>query len=171
MKRCPTCQQIYPDNVGDICPSDSTHLVYASETGTPYDNQAQWQPPPAGWNYPPPGQSSAGPAQDVGGNGLYTTAMLCGICATVFPILAIAILASVRGYGDMGLAKLGSILMFLTLIMGLTAISLGVVATSLAGRNSARRAKGILGLCLGILPFLVLLILILASDVRPRFPY
>jgi hypothetical protein len=153
MKRCPTCQQTFPDTVGDICPNDTANLVYASETGNPYGGQPQWQQSPTGWASLPQGQYayvSSSPA--IGGSGISTTALISGICATFFPILAYGIASSARDYSAL---KLAAILMYLTIIMGLTAINLGVVAISLSNGDSSRKTKGTIGLCLGILPFFV----------------
>jgi hypothetical protein len=45
------------------------------------------------------------------------------------------------------------------LISGLTALILGIVAISMANRNpSVSKAKGIVGLCLGAIPLLLMLI-------------
>ncbi|HEX8889908.1 MAG TPA: hypothetical protein VF779_12200 [Pyrinomonadaceae bacterium] len=156
MKRCPTCQQTFPDTVGDICPNDAASLAYVSETGNPYDNQPRWQQPPAGWATPPQGQFNYKPSLGVGSSSLSTTALICGICATFFPLMAYALASSARDYATI---KLAVILMYLTIIMGLTAINLGIVAASLANGDSARKTKGIIGLCLGILPFFIFMML------------
>lgn len=129
-----------------------------------YDNQ-QWQPPPMGGGYPPPGQSSyVPPTAAIGGNGLSTAALITGICATGFPILGFVLLVTGSRSYALGLIKFGTILLFLAFFVGVIAISLGIVSVSLAGQNSARRAKGIVGLCLGILPFFVLMILMMISN-------
>lgn len=168
MKHCPTCQRAYPDTVGDICPNDAAKLVYASSPGTPYDSQPQWQPPPSGWGYPPSGQYVSAPPPTRGGGGLSTIALINGICATVFPLLAYSILSSASRF-EIGSYKFSMVLIYLTIIMGLTAINLGIVAICLADQNSARKTKGIVGLCLGILPFFVLMILALSAG--PRIPF
>jgi hypothetical protein len=65
--------------------------------------------------------------------------------------------------------KFASILFLLMFITGLTAINLGIVALSMAGQNSARKAKSIIGLCLGTVPFLLLIVIFMASGPRFRF--
>ena len=130
-----------------------------------YDNQ-QWQPPPMGGGYPPPpGPSGYAPtAPAIGGNGLSTAALITGICAVGFPILGYILLSTVSSPYDMGLIKFGTILFFLAFFVGVIAISLGIVSVSLAGQNPARKAKGTVGLCLGILPFVVLVILMMSAS-------
>jgi hypothetical protein len=138
-----------------------------------YDNQ-QWQPPPMGGGYPPPpGPSGYGATTTAAvGNELFTGALITGICSVVFPLLGIVLLATLRSTMSIGLAKLGSIFFFLTFIVGIVAICLGIVSVSLAGHDSGRKAKGVVGLCLGILPFAVMVILALVSESRmPGVPY
>jgi hypothetical protein len=134
-----------------------------------YDNQ-QWQPPGSG--YPPPGGYGSSTTTVTVGNTVFTGALVSGICSIIFPLLGIVLLATLRSTMSLTLAKFGGICFFLTFIVGIVAICLGTVAISLAGQDSGRRAKGIVGLCLGILPFAVIFILMLVSESRmPGMPY
>lgn len=134
-----------------------------------YNNQ-QWTPP--GGGYPPSGGYGTSSNNSAIGNAVFTGALVTGVCSVIFPLLGIVLLATLRSTMSMGLAKLGGICFFLTFIVGIVAICLGTVAISLAGQDSGRRAKGIVGLCLGILPFAVIFILMLVSESRmPGMPY
>jgi hypothetical protein len=136
-----------------------------------YNNQ-QWPPP--GGGYPPPPQSGYGTpiSTPAVGNAVFTGALITGICSVVFPLLGIVLLATLRSTMDLTLMKLGSIFFFLTFFVAMVAICLGTVAISLAGQDSGRKAKGIVGLCLGLLPYLVIVILILVANTRvPGMPY
>jgi len=134
-----------------------------------YNNQ-QWTPP--GGGYPPSGGYSTPTSTLSVSNSLFSGALITGICSVVFPLLGIVLLMGARSAMSVALIKLGGIFLFLTFIVGIVAISLGTVAIALAGQDSGRRAKGIVGLCLGILPFAVILILSLFTESRmPGMPY
>lgn len=116
MKRCPTCQQTYPDYAPDQCPNDGARLIseatpppqqqyyaggqpfnpYAAQGNQPPAPQ-QWQPPGQNWGggyqqpqpgqYPPPYGS---PYAQVGGSrGLSTAAFLSGLGAFIILVLII----------------------------------------------------------------------------------
>jgi hypothetical protein len=169
MKSCPTCQQVYPDNGPDYCPNDRTPLVSSpagyNQGATP---GSQWQPPPPNWGYTPSDQyqPSAPDASTPGSSMLSSAALFTGIGAIFALVLGFILSASAASSypPSMGTAKFAGILFFLMIIAGITAINTGIVAIALANRNPGRKAKGIVGLCLGILPFIILIILIMAAN-------
>jgi hypothetical protein len=184
MKSCPSCQQVYPNDGPQFCTNDGTPLVSSSEYGAdasgyrwqtpggqpPQQRQQQnWQPPPPpGWGYYPPGQYSPPgygmpypPAQ--GGEGLASAALFTGIGTVGSLILGIVIMYAGAGSFNIGMAQFGAILVFLSLIAGLTALILGIVTISMSNRNPAiSKAKGIVGLCLGVIPLLLMIIGLIA---------
>jgi putative Mn2+ efflux pump MntP len=65
---------------------------------------------------------------------------------------------------------MGGILILLSFLVGLTALILGIVATSMSNRNPAiSKAKAIVGLCFGALPLLLMLIGLIAGSPFRRF--
>jgi hypothetical protein len=95
-----------------------------------------------------------------------------GIIAVATLVLGFVLSASASSsyYGpNIGLVKFVSILFMLMFITGLTAINVGIVAVSMASQNPTHKAKSIVGLCLGAVPFLLLIIIFMASGPRFRF--
>jgi hypothetical protein len=172
MKNCPSCQQVFQDDALEYCTYDGTPLV---RTTTAYGGGpaagSQWQSPPPGYGYmpggnyqptpggayPPPYGYASAPA---GGEGIAKASMILGICSASM-VVVIFILAATMGHSyDAGV--FAGILFILALLAGLTAIILGIVALSMAGRNPrVSKAQGIVGLCLGAIPILLLFIGIL----------
>jgi hypothetical protein len=168
MKRCPNCQQTFPDNAPDLCPYDGTLVVNDTAQQQQYYAGAQ---PPQGWGYPPPSQPDT--AYPTSATKLATIALIMGITAVSSLVLAFILGASASNsyYGpNVGMVKFATLLILLMFLTGLTAINVGIVALSMASQDSTRKAKSIVGLCLGILPFLLIIILIMAaSGPRLRF--
>jgi hypothetical protein len=181
MKSCPSCRQVYPNDGPDFCTNDGTPLVSSSSEygsgSTGYGWQsgggqyppppAGWQPPPQNWGQPPPGQYAPYgyqmpyPPSQGGGGGLATAALFTGIGTIAALLLGFAlILSTARSYNyNLGLLQFGGILILLSLISGLTALILGIVAVSMSNRNPAiSKAKGIVGLCLGAIPLLLMIV-------------
>src|SRR5947209_1253014 len=136
-----------------------------------YDNQ-QW--PPSIGGPPSSGQAEYGVPASSESGGISTAALITGICSVVFPLVAYLVLKSatesvrtMSNTTDLGLFKFGAILLFLTRLVCVVAVSLGIVAACLAGQNSGRRAKGIVAVCLGLLPYLVFIILVLTDTRLP----
>lgn len=175
MKRCPSCQQMFPDNAPDQCPYDGTYLVgdappqnqYYGAGQQPYGqpgDPAQWQPP-GGYqqpgSYPPP--PYGGPyAPSAPAGGLSKGALFTGIGALATFI--IAVILAVIGYSS-GLGALRDmlpiigILSLLSLLAGLTAVILGIVVLSQSSRNPAMsKVHGILALIFGAIPIILWLI-------------
>ncbi|MDT4897873.1 MAG: hypothetical protein QOH25_2950 [Acidobacteriota bacterium] len=169
MKNCPSCHTTYPDDGPEYCVNDGTPLVSSDPS---YSPGGQWNaPPPQNWGYPPPlPPDSASPP---GAARLASTALIMGIIATASLILGFLLSASASNsyYGpNVGMIKFASILFILMFITGLTAINLGLVALSMSGQNPSRKAKSIIGLCLGFLPFLLIIILFMAAN-GPRLRF
>ncbi len=172
MKRCPNCQQTFPDNAPDLCPYDGTAVVYdASQQqyyagggqqpyGTP-GGQAQWQPPPpAGGYYQQPGQYPppyGGPyAPRAGGGGLSKAALFTGIGALSGFIIAILFAVIAVNSRNRDLLPVVGIFAILALLAGLTAVVLGIVTLSMANRNPMmNKVHGILGIVFGAIPILL----------------
>jgi len=185
MKRCPTCQQTYPDPGPDHCPHDGTRLItdapqqpyYAGGQpppyGTPY-NPSQGQQPPGGYypqspgqppgQYPPPPPYGGQYAPVVGSKALSSAAFLCGLGAFIILVLIIVLYALARnGTFDIDtLITLASImrpLSWLMLLAAAASIVLGIIALVTAGRNPAlSKPKAIVGMCLGAIPLLLFFI-------------
>jgi hypothetical protein len=183
MKRCPTCQQIYPDHVPDQCPNDGTRLIsdqqqqqyYAGAQPPPYGapgDPSQWQqqqPPPPGGYYQQPGQYPpppyGGPYAPVGGSrALSTAAFWSGLGAFILLAAIIVVYSLARnGAFDLDtlitLARILQPLSWLMLIAGAASVVLGVVSLVMSGRNPAlSKVKAILGMCLGAIPLLLFFI-------------
>lgn len=183
MKQCPSCRQFYPNDGPDYCTNDGTPLVFsASDSGsgssgyawqTPSGQfapprPANWQPPPPNWGHQPPGQYAPYGypmpyPQATGSPGLATAALFTGIGTIAALVLGFILIASASRSYDRGMIQFGAILIFLSIISGLTALILGIVATSMSNRNPAiSKAKSIVGLCLGAIPLLLILIGLIA---------
>ena len=149
MKRCPSCQQMFPDNAPAQCPYDGTYLV-SDAPPPPYYGGGP--PPPYGGPYAP--SAAAG--------GLSKAALFTGIGA-LGPFI-IAIVLAVIGYsGGLGtlrdLLPIIGILGLLALLAGLTSVILGIVVLSQANRNPAmNKVHGILGIIFGAIPIILWLI-------------
>lgn len=173
MKRCPTCQQTYPDYGPDHCPNDGTHLIndaqqqqYYPGGPPPYGasgNPSQWQPPPpqGGYyqqpgQYPPPPPPYGNPyAPTAGGGGLSKAALFTGIAAAVTFVLGFTLVVIAIKSINLSLAQVGSIFMLLSLVAGIAAIVLGIITLAMAGKNPAMsKAQGIIGLVLGVIPII-----------------
>lgn len=169
MKNCPTCQTTYPDDGPEFCVNDGTPLVRSDPS---YNQGGQWNaPPPQGWGYPPPVPPDSD--SQSGASRLASIALLMGIIATASLILGFLLSASAASSfsgPNVTMVKFATILFMLMFITGLTAISLGFVALSMASQNPTRKAKSIVGLCLGFLPFLLIIILFMASS-GPRLRF
>lgn len=187
MKRCPTCQQTYPDNAPDFCPNDRTPLINDAQQQyygggqqqqpPPYAPQGnpppppQWQPPGQNWggSYQQPGQYAQSPygapyAPTGGSKALSTGAFLSGLGAFLIMVVIIIFYALARnGAFDLDtlitIARILQPLSWLMLIAGVASIVLGIVSLVTAGRNpSASKPKAIIGMCLGAIPLLLFLI-------------
>lgn len=171
MKSCPTCHQVYPDNGPDYCTNDGTPLQSAGADYNPAAGQGgQWgappPPPPGGYNYQPgaPYSPQGGgyppynyaPASGAG-KGVAKAALFTGISATGLLIIAIAI-AAAGGINRDTMTVVG-ILGLLMLLCCLGSIVLGIVALSMAGKDSGvSKPAAIIGMCLGALPLILWLI-------------
>jgi hypothetical protein len=189
MKTCPSCQQVYPNDAPDFCTNDGTPLVSsASESDSGSSGYAwqtsgtqpspppspNWQPPPPNWGYGQPGQYAPPGqyiphgyqmpyAQTTGGGGLATAALFTGIGTLAALVLGLIIMFAAFRSFNLSMYQLGAILVFLSLISGLTALILGIVAVSMSNRNPAiSKAKGIVGICLGAIPLLLMIIGLIA---------
>jgi hypothetical protein len=189
MKSCPSCQQQYPDNGPEFCTNDGTPLVvsasgygssgyaWQSSGGQPSAPQSPptgWQPPPPpGWGQTP-GQYNPynyqmpyPPSTGSGGGGLATAALFTGIGTIAALIIGYLIMITAASSFNLGMIQFGAILVFLSVISGLTALILGIVAVSMSNRNpSISKAKGIIGLCLGAIPLLLMIIGLIARSAR-----
>ena len=186
MKTCPSCQQVYPDDGPRFCLNDGAPLArstkepdsgssgYAWQSSGGQRPQASWQPPPPNWGYGQPGQF-APPGQYVphgyqmpyqqasGGGGLATAALFTGVGTMAALVVGIIIMVVAAGSFNIGMYQFGAILVFLSLISGLTALILGIVCVSMSNRNPAiSKAKGIIGICLGAIPLLLMIIGLIA---------
>jgi hypothetical protein len=170
MKSCPSCQQVYTDDGPDYCLNDGTPLVKTVSQynpGAAYSNQWQPQAPP-GWGnqpsqYPPYGYGATPPVS--GGGGIAKAALFTGIGSAA--ALAIIILIMATSHASYELRAFVGILGILSLIAGLVAIILGIVSLSMASKNPAiSKAKGVIGLCLGAIPLILMLIGIIAASSR-----
>lgn len=197
MKRCPSCQQMFPDNAPAQCPYDGTYLVSdappqqnpyygggppppPSPYGQPGDPSQQWQPP--GGEYyqqpgsypPPPPPAYGGPyAPSAPAGGLSKAALFTGIGA--LGAFIIAIVVAMIGFSSGGrstmqdLLPVIGILSILALLAGLTSVILGIVVLSQANRNpGASKVHGILGIIFGAIPIILWLVGI-ANSGRSRF--
>jgi hypothetical protein len=171
MKNCPSCHTTYPDDGPEFCVNDGTPLVSSDPS---YSPGGQWNappPPPQNWGYPPPVPPDSASAPGAGR--LASTALMMGIMATASLILGFLLSASAANsyYGpNVTMIKFATVFFMLMFITGLTAISLGFVALSMSSNNPTRKAKSIVGLCLGFVPFLLIIILFMAAN-GPRFRF
>lgn len=172
MKRCPSCQQMFPDNAPAQCPYDGTYLVSDAPPQQPYyvggppppygqpGDPSQWQPP--GGAYPPPPPYGGPYAPSAAAGGLSKAALFTGIGA--LGTFLIAIVVAMIGYsGGLGtlrdLLPIIGILGLLALLAGLTSVILGIVVLSQAGRNpTMSKVHGILGIIFGAIPIILWLI-------------
>ena len=162
MKSCPSCQQVFPDDNLEYCTYDGTPLVRttAGYGGAPTAG-SQWQPPsPPGYgytpggSYPPPYGYAPAPS---GGEGIAKASMILGICSASIIVIIFIMAAGMRRSYDAGV--FAGLIFILSLLAGLTAIILGIVALSMASRNPRiSKAQGIVGMCLGFIPILFLFI-------------
>ncbi len=188
MKSCPSCQQVYPNDGPAFCTNDGTPLVASASDESSGSSGYAWQtpsgqfapPPPSGWQPPPPnwvyqqpGQFAPGQyppygyqmphTQGAGGEGLASAALFTGVGTIAALILGIIIMVIAANSFNLGMVQFGGILVFLSLISGLTALILGIVSVSMSNRNPAiSKAKGIVGLCLGAIPLLLVIIGLIA---------
>jgi len=189
MKSCPSCQQVYPNDGPAFYTNDGAPLVASasdqSSGSSGYSWQTPsgqfapprpsvWQPPPPNWGYQQPGQIAPGQypphgyqmpyPQATGGEGLATAALFTGIGTIAALVVGFVILLTAeRSSYNVGMAAFVGILVILSIISGLTALILGIVAVSMSNRNpSISKAKGIIGLCLGAIPLLLLIIGLIA---------
>lgn len=168
MKRCPNCQQMFPDNAPDICPYDGTQLVgdasqqqyYGGGQPPPYGtpgDPSQWQPPPGGYyqqpGYPPPYGSPYAPR--AGAGGLSKAALFTGVGAiSAFVLGFIMILLGANSF-NIGLIQFAAIIILLSLVAGLAAIVLGIITLAMAGKNPAmNKVHGIVAIILGAIPII-----------------
>ena len=190
MKRCPSCQQMFPDAAPQQCPYDGTYLVadappqqppYYGSGQNPYGQPAdpgQWQPPGGGYyqqpgGYPPP--AYGGQYAPTGGSrALSTAAFACGLGAFLILMFIIFFFVMAKnGALSIGtlifLAQLMQPLSWLMLLSAAASIVLGIVALVTSQRNSAiSKPKAIVGMCLGAIP-LILFFIGLANMPRSRF--
>lgn len=173
MKRCPSCQQMFPDNAPAQCPYDGTYLVGDAPPQQPYygsdqpsygqpPDPSQWQPPGGGYyqqpgGYPPP--PYGGPyAPRAAAGGLSKAALITGISAlgTFIIAVVVAMIGYSSGLGTLrDLLPIIGILSILALLAGIAAIILGIVTMSQASRNpAASKVHGILGIIFGAIPII-----------------
>ena len=173
MKSCPSCQQVYTDEGPDYCLNDGTLLVKSASAynpGAAYAGQWQqpaqgWQPPPQGFGYPPPAQYPPYGQSGAGGAGLSKAALFTGLGS--FATLLIVFLIGATASRTRDTAAFAGIIFLLSLIAGLTAIVLGIVSLSMAGRNPAvGKARGVIGLVLGVIPIILLLLSLMFAGRR-----
>jgi hypothetical protein len=188
MKRCPSCQQMFPDNAPAQCPYDGTYLVadappqqpyYGSDQppygqppyGQPADPSQQWQPPGGGGyyqqpgGYPPPPPAYGGQYAPTGGSKvLSSAAFACGLGSFLILMFIIIVFVMARN-GAMSfqtllfLAQIIQPLSWLMLLAGVASIVLGIVALVTSKANTAiSKPKAIVGMCLGAIPLLLFLI-------------
>ena len=173
MKRCPNCQQMFPDNAPAQCPYDGTYLVadappqqpYYGSNQPPYGQPAdpsQWQPPGGGYyqqpgGYPPPPYAGQYAPRAASG-GLPKAALITGIGALGTFILAVvlAVIGYSGGYSTLrDMLPIIGILSLLALLAGLTAVILGIVTLSQASRTpGASKVHGVLGIIFGAIPLI-----------------
>jgi hypothetical protein len=176
MKRCPSCQQTFPDEAPDLCPYDGTPMTvdasqqqyYAGNQPPPYGTPGgapQWgpPPPPGGGYYQQPGQYPPYPppyggpyAPGAGGSGgLSKAALFTGIGAvSAFVIGFMLVLAGVKSF-NISLIQFAGILILLALVAGLAAVVLGIVTLVMAGKNPAMsKVHGIVAIVLGAIPII-----------------
>jgi hypothetical protein len=178
MKRCPRCQQTFPDEAPELCPYDGTQIVsdYAQQQqpyyaggqqpyGMPGDPPPPWQPqsPPAGAYYQQPGQYPppyGGPyAPRAGSGGLSKAALFTGIGSLGGFIVAVLFAVIAINSRNRDLLPVVGIFAVLSLLAGLTAIVLGIVTLSMANRNPMmNKVHGILGIVFGAIPILLWLL-------------
>lgn len=185
MKRCPTCQQTFPDNAPDLCPYDGTPITVETSQqqyyaggqppyGTPGGAPSWGPPPPPGGYYQQPGQYPPYPppyggpyAPPAGGSsGLSKAALFTGIGALGGFIIAVLFAVIAVNNRNRDLLPVVGIFGLLSLLAGLTAVVLGIVTISMANRNPMmNKVHGILGIIFGAIP-LILWVLGLARGRR-----
>jgi hypothetical protein len=185
MKRCPTCQQTYPDPGPDHCPNDGARLIsdapqqqyYAGGQPPPYgipNDPSQWQQPPGGYypqppgqqpgQYPPPPPYGGQYAPVAGSKALSSAAFFCGLGAFIILVLVIVLYALARnGAFDLDtlltIARILQPLSWLMLLAAAASIVLGIISLVMAGRNSAlSKPKAIVGMSLGAIPLILFFI-------------
>jgi hypothetical protein len=178
MKSCPSCQQTYANDGPDYCTNDGTPLVLSTRDygsgpsgykwQTPGDQYPQpppgWQPPPPNWGQPPGQYSPYGyqmpyPQSAGAGGGLATAALFTGIGTMAALLVGVVIMMTAARSFNLGMIQFGAIFVFISLISGLVALILGIVSVSMSSRNpSISKAKGIVGICLGSIPLLLMII-------------
>ncbi|PYS47135.1 MAG: hypothetical protein DMF68_16825 [Acidobacteria bacterium] len=186
MKRCPTCQQTFPDDAPNFCPNEGTPLVsdsqqqqyyqggqqpypggqqppyYGAPGNPPPPQQGGWTPPPPqGYGYPPQGQYPPyGYAPPVGrGTGLSKAALFTGIGSIGSLALAVILVRVAISSYSYGLLQMGGLLVWLALFAAIAAVTLGVITIVNASKNPAiNKIHGIIGACLGGLTLLIWLI-------------
>jgi len=160
MKTCPMCHQVYPDDAPDFCGQDGTPLVAQSSYSPAPQAEPYLQSPPGG------GYAPAAPyaPKSVDG-GISQIAMIMGIVAASTLVLDVfLVMAETRSYRTSeGAVKLIAVLNFLLPVVAVTAINTGIVALTMANRHSFSKTKALVGLCLGIAPILIFIILILSQ--------
>lgn len=171
MKRCPSCQQTFPDNAPDLCPYDGTAMTIDTSQpppfyagGQPPYGTPQWQPPPPGagyyqqpGQYPPYPPPYGGPyAPRAGSSGLSKAALFTGIGALGGFIVAVVFAVIAINSRNRDLLPVVGIFGLLSLLAGLTAIVLGIVTLSMANRNPMmNKVHGILGIIFGAIPIIL----------------
>jgi hypothetical protein len=175
MKRCPSCQQMFPDNAPAQCPYDGTYLVADAPPQQPYYGSDQ---PPYGQPSDPSARPGGYPfanqynSSSSGAGKLATIALMMGIIAVGSLVLGFILSASVGNsyYPNYTLMKFVPILFMVMFVTGLTAINLGLVGISLASQNATSKAKSSIGLCLGAVPFVLIIVIFMAAS-GPRFRF
>lgn len=184
MKNCPTCQQVYSEDYMEVCPNDGSRLISSQYNPQWQGGQQQqpppgWPPPPAGGYYPPP-YGMPYPPQNQGGAGLATAALWTGIstaaCLAIGFVLIFSAVSSIvsdpssyRYRVPPGVA-IGAILILLSYVVGLTALILGIIAAAMSGKNqSISKPKAIVGICLGAVPFILMILGLLNGSAYRRF--
>lgn len=167
MKRCPTCQQVYPDEAMGFCLNDGTQLVsdpqqqqqyypgeqqpytgaqqppfYGTPGNQPPPPQGAWTPPQQqGYGYPPQGQYPPPPygyAQPTGrGTGLSKAALFTGIGSIGSLLLAVVVARVAISMRSYGMLELAGLFGWLALLAGLAAVTLGIITIVNANKNPA----------------------------------
>lgn len=160
MKRCPNCQQSYPDNAPDFCPNDGTSLItnappqYNAPSGgvqQPYGTppQQNWPPPqnwnPVGGSHPQAGYAPYTP-RAAGGGGLAKAAMFCGLASLLLTAFFFFIIVMVRE-GNFDLVNFIRPSYYSMVAMGIIGLVLGIIALIKAGTG---KGKAIAGICMSL---------------------
>ena len=175
MKRCPNCQQTFPDNAPDFCPNDGARMTsdapqqqqYAPGAGyqQPYGApppQQNWPPPqnlsPGGGYYPPQAGHSPYAPRAAGGGGLGKAAMWLGLASLLLTAFFFFIVTMIRN-GNYDLVDFGRPSYYAMVLTGIAGLVLGIIALVKSGTS---KGKAIIGICTS-LPALLFFVYVIAT--------